>query len=72
MDFARKYRLADDCRKTPDPFLNTYASVVSCETVQIAFVYTAIQVLDVKATDINDAYLQAPVEGYYTRLADEF
>ena len=40
--------------------------------MRIAFTYAALNDLDVKAADINGAYLQAPIEGYYTRLTDEF
>ena len=63
MDFTRKARLVADGHKTPDPAISTYAGVVSREKVRIAFTYAALNDLDVKAADINGAYLQAPIEG---------
>ena len=46
--------------KTPDPDGSTFASVVSRESVRIAFTYAALNGLDVFATDIQNTYLQAP------------
>ena len=57
MDFTRKERWVLDGHKTPDPDGLTFACAVSRESVQIAFPYTA---LNVSATDIWNAYLQAP------------
>ena len=46
--------------KTPDPDRSTFAGVVSRESVRIAFTYASLNGLDVFATDIWNAYLQAP------------
>ena len=43
----------------PDPIGSTFAGMVSCESVQIAFMYAALNGLQVFAADICDAYLQA-------------
>jgi hypothetical protein len=42
------------------PFL-TYASVVSRDTVRIALLMAALHDLDVKAADVENAYLTAPI-----------
>lgn len=72
MDFTQKARLVADGHLTPDPAVSTYSGVVSHETVRIAFTYAALNDLDIKTAEINGAYLQTPIEGYYTRLTDEF
>ena len=60
MDFTRKARWVHDGHRQSDPEGSTYAGVVSRESVRIAFTYTAQNELDVCATDIRNAYLQAP------------
>eukprot|EP00957_Ditylum_brightwellii_P098259 7486595-Ditylum_brightwellii.AAC.1 len=60
MDFTRKARWVLDGHKTPDPVESMYASVVSRESVRIAFTYAALNNLDVWAAVIQNAYLQAP------------
>ena len=60
MYFTRKARWVLDGHKTPNPIGSTYAGVVSRESVRIAFTYAALNVLDVFAADIRNAYLQAP------------
>ena len=59
MDFTRKARWVMDGHRQSDPKGSTYAGVVSRESVWIAFTYTALNELDVCATDIRNAYLQA-------------
>jgi hypothetical protein len=54
------------------PFL-TYASVVSRETVRIALLMAALHDLDVKAADVENAYLTAPTsEKVWTICGPEF
>ena len=60
MDFSRKARWVLDGHKTPDPIGSTFAGVVSCESVQIAFTNAALNDLQVFAADLHNAYLQAP------------
>ena len=51
----------------------TYASVMSRETVQIALTTTALNDLEVKASDVQNAYLTTPCEEkIYTKLGLEF
>eukprot|EP00957_Ditylum_brightwellii_P190054 14468510-Ditylum_brightwellii.AAC.1 len=59
MECTRKARWALDGHKAPDPVGSTYAGVVSRESVRFAFTYAALNYLDVWATDIKNAYLQA-------------
>ena len=60
MDFTRKARWVLDGHKTTDPVGSTYAGVVSRESIQIAFMYAALNGLDVCAAGILNAYIQAP------------
>ena len=58
---------------TEAPALMTYASIVSRETVCIALTITALNDLEVKASDVQNACLTAPcTEQIYTRLGPEF
>ena len=59
MDFTRKARWVLDGHKTPNPIGSTYAGVVSRDRIRIAFTYAVLNDLDVFATDIRNAYLQA-------------
>ena len=47
---------------TEPPASITYASVVSRESVQIAFVLAALNGLEMEAADIGNAYLNAPTK----------
>ena len=58
--------------KTPPPVM-TYASVVSRETVRIALTIAALNDLQVKASDVQNAYLASPCEEkIWTVLGTEF
>jgi hypothetical protein len=51
----------------------TYSSVVTWESVRIAFFIAALNELDILAADIGNAYLQAPVsEQVHTTPSPEF
>ncbi len=51
----------------------SYASVVSCETVRIALTLAALNHLEVKAADILNAYISAPIkEKVWCALGPEF
>jgi hypothetical protein len=51
----------------------THASVVSGNSVQIALIIAALNDLQVKTADIENAYLTAPVsEKLWTTLGPEF
>ena len=60
MGFTTKARFILDGHKTPDPIGSTYAGVVLRESMRIAFIYAALNGLDVFAGDIRNAYRQAP------------
>jgi hypothetical protein len=60
-DFRRKARFAAGGHMTETPASNTYASVVSRESVHIALTLAALNDLEVKTADIENAYLTAPV-----------
>jgi hypothetical protein len=71
--FARKYRMVAGGHTTEAPKTLTYASVVSRESVRIVLTMAALNDLEVKAADIQNAYLTAPVsEKIWTRLGPEF
>ena len=58
---------------TNSPAMLTYSSVVSHESVRIALTLTALNALEVKTADIENAYLTAPVsEQIWTRHGPEF
>jgi len=81
MDFTRKARFVanphggdgtapDVVKSSP---INTYASVVSRESVRIAFLLAALNDLDLMAADIANAYLNAPCrEKIYITCGIEF
>jgi hypothetical protein len=74
MDLTRKARLVAGGHTTdPPPSVNTYSSVVSRESVRIAFLVAALNDLDILAADIGNAYLNAPCrERLYTTAGPEF
>ncbi|KAI2510101.1 Reverse transcriptase (RNA-dependent DNA polymerase) [Fragilaria crotonensis] len=73
-DFQRKARLVAGGHMTkPSSGTVTYASVVSRESVRIALTLAALNDLEVKTADIENAYLTAPVgEKIWCRLGPEF
>ena len=60
MDFTRKSRWILDGYQSADPVVSTYAGLVSRDSVHIALIYAGLNDIDVLATDIQNAYLQAP------------
>ena len=60
MDFTRKARFVAEGFRTDPPASITYASVVSRESVRIAFLLAALNDLDLLAADCEGAYLNAP------------
>ena len=59
-DFTRKARLVAGGHMTDPPSSITYASVVTRESVRLAFLIAALNDLEVEAADISGAYLNAP------------
>jgi hypothetical protein len=60
-DFSRKARFVAGGHTTDTPHAMTYASFVSIESVRIALTLAALNDLDVKMADIDNAYLTAPI-----------
>jgi hypothetical protein len=60
MDFTRKARFVAGGHVTETPASTTYASVVSRESIRIAFLIAALNDLDILTADIQGAYLNAP------------
>ena len=58
--FTRKSRLVANGSSTDPPKSNTYSTVVSRESVRIAFLLAALNDLDILAADVTNAYLNAP------------
>ena len=57
----------------PPPEITTYASVVSRESVRIAFTLAALNGLDIQTADVSNAYLNAPSrERLITKCGPEF
>jgi hypothetical protein len=72
-DFRRKARFVAGGHTTYTPHAMTYASVVSRESVRITLTLAALNDLDVKMADIENAYLTAPItEKVCTVLGPEF
>jgi Reverse transcriptase (RNA-dependent DNA polymerase) len=73
MDFARKARLVARGDLTDTPSTLTYSSVVSRESVRIAFLIAALNDLDIIMFDVGNAYLNAPTtEKLYCYAGKEF
>jgi hypothetical protein len=59
MDFTRKARFVAGGHMTEAPVALTYSSVVSRDSVRLAFLIAALNGLDVACCDIGNAYLNA-------------
>ena len=71
--FRKKARLVAGGHQVEAPAHLSYSSVVSRETVRIALTLAALNGLEVKASDIQNAYLTAPCsEKVWTVLGPEF
>ena len=72
-DFRRKARLVAGGHMTETPKCMTYSSVVGRETVRLALTIAALNDLEVKAGDIMNAYVTAPItEKVWTVLGPEW
>jgi hypothetical protein len=60
MDLTRKARMVAGGHTTETPAGLTYSSVVSRDSVRIAFLYAALNDLYVMSCDVSTAYLNAP------------
>lgn len=60
-NFTRKARLVCNGHETPDiPQYDKTSTVVSRESVRIAFLYASLNDLDILSCDVTNAYLNAP------------
>jgi hypothetical protein len=59
MDFTRKARFVAGGHTTDTPGSTTYSSVVSRNSVRLAFLIAGLNDLDVLAGDVTNAYLNA-------------
>jgi len=59
MDFTRKARFVAGGHQTKPPSSITYSSVVSRESMRLAFLIAALNDLDVMSCDLQNAYLNA-------------
>ena len=72
-DFRQKARFVAGGHMTEALATVTYASIVSRETVRIAFMIATVNNLEIKLGNILNAYVQAPVtEKVWTTLGPEF
>jgi hypothetical protein len=72
-DLTRKARLVGGGHQTEVPKESTYSSIVSRDSVRIAFLYAALNDLDILSADVQNAYLNAPTkEKLYTTAGLEF
>ena len=72
-NFRRKARCVGDGHRTATPSSVTYSSVVSRDSVRIGLLIAALNELDIKCADIQNAYLTAPcAEKLYTWAGPEF
>ena len=62
MDLTRKARFCANGNETSTPASAVYSSVVSRDSVRLAFLIASLNDLDILATDITNAYLNAPVK----------
>jgi hypothetical protein len=60
-DFRHKARCVAGGHTTGTPHAMTYASVVSRESLRIALTLSALNDLDLRMADIENAYLAAPI-----------
>ena len=61
-NFRRKVRLVAGGHQLDQPQVITYSSVVSRESVRIALTMAALHDVQVKTSDIQNAFIQSPVE----------
>jgi hypothetical protein len=62
MDFTRKARFVAGGHTTTAPSSLTYSSVVSRDSICLAFLIAALNDLDIMSCDLENAYLNAPCQ----------
>jgi hypothetical protein len=72
-DLTRKARFAAGGHWTQTPAQMTYSSVVTRDSIRIAFHIAALNDLEILSADVGNAYLQAPARGQvHTTAVPEF
>jgi hypothetical protein len=72
-DFRRKAMFVAGGHTPDTPHAMTYASIVSSKSLRVVLNLDALNYLDVKMADIENAYLTAPLtEKVWTVLGPEF
>lgn len=73
LDLTRKAHYVAGGHWTDTPSHLTYSSVVTRESVRIAFLIAALNDIEILSTDVGNAYLQAPTrERVHTTAGPEF
>jgi hypothetical protein len=62
MDLTWKARFVAGCHLTETPTSITYSSVISRDSIRLAFVLATLNDLEIIACDIENAYLNAPCQ----------
>ena len=71
--FTRKARFIAGGHTTNSPFSTTYSSVVSRDSIRMAFLIAALTGIDISACDIGSIYLNAKYrEKIWTKASPEF
>ena len=72
-DLTRKARFVAGGHRTDEPKESTYSSVVTRDSIRLAFLLAALNDLDVLAAVVQNPYLNAPTkEKVWTRAGLEF
>ncbi len=72
-DLTRKARYVADGSKTDPPKESVYSSVVSRDSVRLAFLIAALNSLEVLSADVQNAYINSKTkERVYTKAGLEF
>ena len=73
MSFQRIVRWVKDGHCTPDPDTSSYAGVILRESIRILLTHAALHGVPVMASDVRNAYLQAPTsEKHFVICGPEF
>jgi hypothetical protein len=73
LDLVRKARFVAGGHQTDPPKESVYSSVISCDSVRLAFLIAALNDLETLSADVQNAYLNAPTkERIYMTAGPEY
>jgi hypothetical protein len=73
LDLVRKVRFVAGGHQTDPPKESVYSSIISCDSVHLAFLIAALDDLEILSADVQNAYLNAPTKKkIYTTAGPEF